>query len=98
MTVADDTDKCIRCKKERAGLGVGGLYCQPCVDSEDYEEDDSIRCPFCLHVEEDELWEVVSYEEGIWERDCPECCKSYEVETLVSYSFRSPPKGYKELG
>ncbi len=88
-------DLCLRCKT-RVGADHAGLYCQACLDAEDYEEDDSLRCPLCLKVETEDLFEKVEYEEGCWERTCPSCGETYEVETNVSYSFRCPPKGKKD--
>lgn len=62
-----------------------------------FDSDNSLRCPHCGRVEDDCIWELVNYDEGIHERDCGYCGAEYEYQTEVTYSFRSPRLGSREL-
>ncbi len=81
--------KCIKCnEKESIEDWVMDSYCRECrknienkIDFDSAEEDgyirrdDSIMCPYCGYVLENDSWEY----DGSKEFDCPECDKKSEL-------------------
>ncbi len=63
----------------------------PISTNDEYVEEDSIRCPSCLHITTD-LTEQGLYNEGCTNITCEQCDHDYEIETTVSFTFTCPPK------
>ena len=95
---------CPKCKCRHLGRSILGKeldsICFECFGSEENGEElnssNAIRCPACGEYESD-LCETVSYEEGEHWASCGSCGEDYRVETTVTYNFRSPALGAKEL-
>jgi len=71
-------DQCSDCKEAKEGRG-------------DLDHDRLVRCPKCRNMWDP--WDAEDYDlfnDGTHDVCCTECDHEFEVETQVSYSFRSP--------
>lgn len=89
-----------RCKQCDTFIWPASPATQLCHDCRDFEANDgavwhdhAIRCPNCGNVEHaSERGECGVYADGTHELYCYECEQDFEIETAVSYSFKSPPR------
>jgi hypothetical protein len=60
---------------------------------EEVTHEDLLRCPKCKHLQPscDEWESGIHNEDDLSNIICNECEHEYEVETSITYSFRSPP-------
>lgn len=64
----------------------------PIIEQGEVDHDYRIRCPFCQGQWNPFDHEDYSlFEDGDHTTTCPECGKSFDVVTNVSFSFTSPP-------
>lgn len=89
-------DTCYLCGGHITSFGPGHMQsCLSCrlldKDKGDVTHDTRVRCPKCKHqfpaIGDDDY---DNYSEGSHDVTCPECEHEFEIETMVSYSFRSP--------
>lgn len=81
---------------------VGPRLCYDCKEldecDDEVDSEDAIRCPACdgrMSVDDDNSdW----YEEGSHGVSCSHCGEDFEIETTVSYSFKSPARKSKAEG
>lgn len=67
--------------------------CQGLEGREEIWSDNGIRCPACGEIHRIyNLWERDIHEEGTHEMYCSECDHLFEIETMVTRSYKSPER------
>jgi transcription elongation factor Elf1 len=57
----------------------------------DYQYENEITCPYCLHKDQDS-WDYHMEDGDVIEIECGKCEKPFEVSMSVSISYTSYPK------
>lgn len=97
---------CPKCGRHHLGRRLLGdspdSVCGDCFGSDEpgveLTSSHAIRCPHCGEYHSEDLWEIDGlYDEGDTDVTCYGCGKDFPVETCITYTFRSPALGEKEL-
>lgn len=98
----DNGDLCYECGGMARLLGGPGhqVLCTSCEKlgrmDDEVDHASRLRCPHCghIHIVMGGDWEDYEiFNEGEHEVFCYGCNKKFQIETHVSYSFTSPPRG-----